>query len=346
MEGLLQNLAQANITKDDSTCEWREQGQEKTLFVQVGDIVDRGPEALPALQCLQHLQQSAPEHSKVIRLLGNHELWWMEGYYHKRNKTADTKENVEKFVQLLVSDIMDRSVLLSHVEFINGVPIVFVHAGFSPAYYNYLTDDMPDLKNDMPDFKNDTPDLKNDDGDDDDFKRSITTTQGQGQRLTGAGVERITAYTNSILLESVSSCRTFPCQTAFADELFEAGPDRGGKKLGGPLWTDFSTLERADEEGEGPMDFVQVVGHSMAGCYHPKYPGVTPPLGFRDCGRGLVRASRNMRTVCVDGGMYLGARAFLQIDSRGGRMTAHQRYGDEVTVPWETFDLTRATCGQ
>ena len=34
-------------------------------------------------------------------------------------------------------------------------------------------------------------------------------------------------------------------------------PDRGGTGLGGPLWTDFSTLQKADEEQSGPLDFVQ-----------------------------------------------------------------------------------------
>ena len=60
----------------------------------MGDIVDRGPLATEAYACLQHLQATAPAGCKVVRLLGNHELWWLEGAVHMRNEEADTPAKI------------------------------------------------------------------------------------------------------------------------------------------------------------------------------------------------------------------------------------------------------------
>jgi hypothetical protein len=43
----------------------------------------------------------------------------------------------------------------------------------------------------------------------------------------------IANYTNTMLQKSMQKCRKFPCQ--MTEEVFEAGPDRGGKGVGGPL---------------------------------------------------------------------------------------------------------------
>jgi hypothetical protein len=57
LEGLLEDLSRANITKE-GVCEWRPQS-DSVLLVQVGDIVDRGPQAIEAFKCMRHLQQTA-----------------------------------------------------------------------------------------------------------------------------------------------------------------------------------------------------------------------------------------------------------------------------------------------
>ena len=71
---LLETLLQAELVATDSTtgaaiCQWSNQllsgkrhgqGGEELLLIQVGDIVDRGPEAPEAWQCLKHLQETAP----------------------------------------------------------------------------------------------------------------------------------------------------------------------------------------------------------------------------------------------------------------------------------------------
>ena len=75
-QGLKEILYASNITSTlhGDVCEWRPQGPEGTLVIQVGDIVDRGGEATEAWQCLDDLQVSAPQGSSIIRLVGNHEV--------------------------------------------------------------------------------------------------------------------------------------------------------------------------------------------------------------------------------------------------------------------------------
>ena len=51
-----------------------------TIFVQVGDVPDRGPETRKALELLMELEREAPaQGGKVIPLLGNHEVMQMMG---------------------------------------------------------------------------------------------------------------------------------------------------------------------------------------------------------------------------------------------------------------------------
>lgn len=45
--------------------------------------------------------------------------------------------------------------------------------------------------------------------------------------------QEIVDYTNGILHHKINTCSHFPCK--LPDELFEAGPERGGKGIGGPL---------------------------------------------------------------------------------------------------------------
>ena len=61
----------ANLTAAPRACEWKNQ-LEMTLLIQTGDLVDRGPNALEAFECLQHLQTTAFNfQAQVIRLLGS-----------------------------------------------------------------------------------------------------------------------------------------------------------------------------------------------------------------------------------------------------------------------------------
>eukprot|EP00981_Chlorochromonas_danica_P000522 scaffold106_cov177-Ochromonas_danica.AAC.6 len=87
----------------------------------------------------------------------------------------------------------------------------------------------------------------------------------------------------------------------------------------------------------------------MAHCYSRARPGVHPPNTRAECSRGLVRGSVDLSVVCVDGGMYLGARAFLEIGV-DGRLRAWERRrgeeeGEEDEVSWKVHDLTEQHCG-
>jgi hypothetical protein len=46
--------------------------------------------------------------------------------------------------------------------------------------------------------------------------------------------EAIAEYTNRMLRDTTNKCEHFPCQL-FDDQVFDAGPDRGGTGIGGPL---------------------------------------------------------------------------------------------------------------
>jgi hypothetical protein len=85
LDGLLEVLYHANVTSARGVCEWNPLS-ENTLVVQLGDIVDRGEQALEAWLCMDKLQtENVPAGSRVVRLAGNHELWWLEGRFHHRN---------------------------------------------------------------------------------------------------------------------------------------------------------------------------------------------------------------------------------------------------------------------
>jgi hypothetical protein len=86
LDGLLEILFHANVTAAPDVCEWRPDSN-NVLLVQVGDIVDRGSQALAAWKCIDKLQhENVPDGSKVVRLVGNHEIWWLEGQFHHRNQ--------------------------------------------------------------------------------------------------------------------------------------------------------------------------------------------------------------------------------------------------------------------
>ena len=81
-ESLLKILYFAKITSDPYVCEWSDKVI-PTLLIQMGDLTDRGIHSLESFKCLASLQLSANKvNSKVIRLVGNHDLWWLEGLFH------------------------------------------------------------------------------------------------------------------------------------------------------------------------------------------------------------------------------------------------------------------------
>ncbi len=229
--GLKENMYQANITVSEDLCEWKS-GNNDVLFVQMGDIVDRGPNATEAFMCLRHLQQSAPEGSQVIRLLGNHELWWLEGAYHMRNKRSDTIEKINYLVQIMKEDIQNNLLLGAFSYVSHGVPLLFSHAGLRP--------DMKDL---------------------------VLSIISKSQNIVPSDVDEamVASYINGVLVRSVSACQNKVC--TLKDAIFQAGPERGGSSIGGSYWTDFQILQNAANSNVNSFNYVQkyiqIVGHSV-----------------------------------------------------------------------------------
>lgn len=83
----------------------------------------------------------------------------------------------------------------------------------------------------------------------------------------------------------------------------------------------------------------------MAYCYDPRRPDVHPPDQQAECSLGLTRPTADLSAVCVDGGMYLGARTFLEIGT-DNHFRSFERRGEEGVVPWKVTDFTKDLCGK
>ena len=301
--GLLEVMYEAGLVISPENCDWKPQGQ-PTLFVQMGDLVDRGPQAYEATLCLKKLQEEAGQfNAKVIRLFGNHEMWWLTGIFGKINKRYDTKEKVLNTIEVIINDIVSDKILGAYVFEAYDIPLIFVHAGFGTRYYEYLQEQL---------------------------------------NTTVITANQTVEHTNTLLKQAVYDCGEFPCRDGFEHEVFEAGPDRGGTHIGGPFWTDFETIAQGNEDLTGFTDLVQIVGHTMAYCYNPARPGVHPAPDQAECKYGLIRPGPYMLTICVDGGMYIGARAFLEIDLLNGTFLSHQFNG--IEDKWVVEDYTQQYC--
>mmetsp|Transcript_25384 Transcript_25384/g.42311 ORF Transcript_25384/g.42311 Transcript_25384/m.42311 type:complete len:492 (-) Transcript_25384:70-1545(-) len=367
-EGLLELLYYSNITTSMEECAWKDQPEGGTLLVQMGDIVDRGSQSWEAFTCLRNLQQHAIlHHSKVVRILGNHDMWWLEGLFHKRNKEHDSKEVILQMIKGLVDDIQTGAVVGAYVHHlspaaittstttagtsiaansaaegtageeekeevvegaagipVSGTPILFTHAGINANFYAYLETQLENNSAPISSKINVGAD-GNEQGNAKSRSSSSSSTVEATTHDSLLSAEAIAEYINSILTNQIKICRQFPC-SKFTNQVFDAGPDRGGTGIGGPLWVDFSTLEATAEQQLHPRHFLQVVGHTMAYCYDPRRPGVHPPILQAECSLGLVRATAGLYSVCVDGGMYLGGRTFLEIGGRDAHFRAYQRH--------------------
>ncbi len=115
-------LGRAGLIAEDS---WR---GGRAILVQLGDVVDRGPDSIATYEFLASLQVRARKgKGRVVRLLGNHEVALLEGYF----ELADFPEP-EKFAEAIRRDVLDGRV---QAAFAHG-GWLFTHAGL---HYNLLT---------------------------------------------------------------------------------------------------------------------------------------------------------------------------------------------------------------
>ena len=294
-DGLLEILHRANLTLGRETCSWNERftraSQEDLVLVQMGDIVDRGPGTWAAINCLQQLQRTTPHGLKVIRLIGNHELWWMEGMTHMRNRKTDTPEITDAVIQKLKSGIMNIEILGAYAHWVNGLPLLFVHAGLRPAMLKTIVEGLVSAS------------MERDKG-----HTSMHSNGVRGESLLAsvADIDAIASYINERLRNTVDRCSSNSAKCRFRDPLFLAGPERGGTAVGGPFWTDFKILQDAAAGSSAPLTpFVHIVGHSIQQ-------------------GGVVGLTKYMQTVGVDVGVYTGGRAYLEI-TPDGHFYAHEK---------------------
>lgn len=290
---------------------WR--GSPGHTLVQLGDNVDRGPGSAAVIACLRSCQVAAhAAGGKVVRLVGNHELMWFQGAFRYAHDTGDPPHARRR----LVSNWTDE-VLAGHVRgaWATG-PILFVHAGLRPAMLDRLM-------------------LRGFDGE-------LGFTSLPNATLASRVADRISVA----LAAAVGKCARSNETTATArrhcltlsdrNELFSAGPDRRGRGLGGPFWTDWSVLRRAapttswmasksefDQwiwpparvtrgtdaisllEPSESNTFIQIVGHTPARC-NARHDERCEP----------IRARSDLAAVVADAGIsehYGGNRAYVTI---------------------------------
>jgi hypothetical protein len=133
----------------------------------------------------------------------------------------------------------------------------------------------------------------------------------------------------------------------FDDELFDAGPDREGSAIGGPIWTDFSVLELAADKHRFPKNIVQIVGHTLPRCYRDDALTSHTNSDDNKCDEHLIRHTEMLSAICVDAGMFLGARAYLELN-QDAAVTAFEEltttyYGDKKRL-WSSRRLDTKGC--
>lgn len=321
-EGLHEILVQSNLVDvDDVDCTWSlRAANRETILVQMGDLVDRGAEALEAMQCLDRLYSSMKSQgadadgSNMIRIIGNHEVWWLEGRFHMRNKAADTKANVLAMVRMMKDQVARGEMVGAYTIAVNGVDLLFVHAGYRASYLAHLED--------------------------------------SGVPNARSAAQEVVRRLNEELPRVVSRCMGEAlCDFDDDPELFQAGPERGGNHLGGPLWTDFRVLEDDDRRNGAAAHsnaWIQIVGHSAT----DSCDDGDDSNGYFDLAhcKELIRATRDMEAVCVDGGMVYGTRSYLEIDRASGRWVAHEgkhslHEDGGLAMEWGRRELNSRLCG-
>ena len=285
-EALKEVLEAAGVA--DGDCNWR---GNTTIVVQMGDVVDRGPDAAGANACLAKIQSRSRAVGGAVRLAGNHELLQASGNYRYASK-SETRAVMDKAVDQWLKDVQTGDVRAAYVL----GPLLFSHAGFRPAM--------------------------------------LEKVNTEGALEAEALASRLADFVNAELRRTVDDClrrpkTTTPRTCVFRGDVFSAGPDRGGRGIGGPFWTDFSVLARARAL---PKGIIQIVGHSAARCKAAKSKSCQP-----------IRARPDLAAIVVDAGLsvaYASNRAFLDIHHKN-HIVAHTK---GIAGKWRQQDLSQEYC--
>ena len=334
-----------------AACRWAggvERGA--TTLVQVGDVNDRGAHSLQAWACLRALQRSAPPGSAVVRLAGNHELLWLEGRFRFASR-ADTAARKRSLIRAIKDDVLGGAVVAAHAVAHAlggggaGTAVLFTHAGIRPAMLELLVAEIQSARQQR--RANDT---------------AVTAAAAAAAAAATVTAFDLASHLNALLVEAVVACAPPPASgqhdaeaangeppndeepgplCRLRHEIFSAGPDRRGRGIGGPFWTDFAVLSSAPTvttTTSAPpsaharrlrASTVQVVGHTAARC-----------TAERDASCVPIRAAEGLTAIDIDAGMYRGGRAYLELEGR--RATVRAKVG---ALRWADVDLVEIARG-
>ena len=138
-------LRAANVT--DVKGDWLGRHDTTTWLVQLGDIVDRGPDSLPLYEKFQRLSESAAKQGDlVINLLGNHELLNLCNQFHylSQDEFINHYNGDQAALHQAWNPAGDvGSFVREHFEVaVKLDDVVFVHAGLEPRFARQSFDDM------------------------------------------------------------------------------------------------------------------------------------------------------------------------------------------------------------
>ncbi|KAG5498831.1 hypothetical protein JKF63_03120 [Porcisia hertigi] len=114
---------------------------EDALLIQLGDILDVGPDDIRIVRYLMKLQVEAQaKGGDVVQLLGNHELRNFRGDYTAVSKASLAASGGESGRDLLLSNASDVGVYLrTRKAIFHHGPFLFMHGGFSTATASMIT---------------------------------------------------------------------------------------------------------------------------------------------------------------------------------------------------------------
>jgi hypothetical protein len=194
-------------------------------LVQLGDVVDRGPGAAAVVACLRACQAAAPAAGgKVIRLVGNHELMWYQGSFRYAHDTGDPPSVRGRLVSNWTDEILSGQVLGAWAT----GPLLFVHAGLRPA----MLDRLMRSSGGGGSFSS--------------WHANATLASVVAGRISGALAATVARCAGTSEQTSPTRRGCFKLSDELHDGLLSAGPDRGGRGLGGPFWTDWYVLRSAE----------------------------------------------------------------------------------------------------
>jgi len=118
----------------------------KTAMIQIGDLVDRGPQSILCLRILWVIEKVVGW--KVVSLLGNHEIMSSTGIhpeYVNRRELHEFGGLAKRYIEFspghpLWERLMSHSLIAARFESkdSDSKSVLFVHAGFNPGYLDSL----------------------------------------------------------------------------------------------------------------------------------------------------------------------------------------------------------------